>query len=44
MNALKKVEKLFKSFQKKDQKPRFEPKTCHIENEYIGHSATVTDK
>jgi hypothetical protein len=44
MNALKKVENLFESFQNKTQKPKFEPKICQIESAYIDHSATVTDK
>jgi hypothetical protein len=43
MNALKKVEKLFKSFQKKDLKHRFELKTYRLESANIDRSATSTD-
>ncbi len=40
----KKLKIYSKVFKKKDPKPRFEPKTCHIESAKIDHLATVSDK
>ncbi len=40
---LKKVEKLFKSFQKKNRKDRLKPKSSLMKRAYTDHSATVTD-